>query len=855
MNASQTFIDVLRSGEFAQHLDSLISPLLSADNNTFAHQETTYFDYKDSFPFSNSDDYFEAIVRLVCAFNNTYGGFIIFGVHDKNHTGGHNKVSVNIERFNNRLRTSLNNSVICKHHHAETPAGDIDIVMVPKRPMGVPLTRISNPIADKNRVNRIWLRRGHEVLRAESKDIPFLYANRDDFGDQERYARSSTVAHALPPSPATLHQFIGRIDVLDALFSWLIHSEDPRCFLHGSGGFGKSTIAYQFANIVANSGAELSIFGDKRIDRVLFLSAKEKYLDTIAGTTREFLGTDFTNSDELFRGILQLSGWTTSITTLEALNSKQLANELAALLNIECQLIVIDDVDTLTAHRRRDAGMDTLYRILSRSSSGSKVLYTQRNLPIQSIESSIEIGAFQIEDYNAFVVACADQFKVPTPSDELRDIDIRAASESRPLAIEIIIGLRRRCGDYRKALELWRKEGGIEAREYLFEREYNALPGDNRARHLLAALTLLGRPATFGDLQNILMFGDQQLSDAIAVIRDMFLVLGETTTGDTVFQLGEATKAYVNETSAKLDKISAIRERIRHYQSQSTKKPHIVVEIEARCERHLQNGNYHLAWAAVTDPKLNESLREHPAFLALVGRVAAQTDPVKLTEAREAFDRAHSLGYRDSDMMENWFRLEENAGFALSEGAKVCRFVCTGKYPPSTKARFYQLEGGALYYAGRSELYLSPMDALKHLGEATATNLTAFETIFPTDERDIERYEEYARNAAYFYFQSVLKYADPILALEFVANLRDRTGPLDPLEGPIVWLAEQLQRILSRAPDTPIEGALKRILGYARDAKFYKFHVPDLRDRALGAYRLIVDQRQHGTTKGRAQSP
>jgi hypothetical protein len=72
-------------------------------NGLFRIDEGPTWDFKATWPFSLSDDYFAGIARAICAFGNSRGGVLVFGVHDKHRRGGHNKVTVNFDRFKQAL--------------------------------------------------------------------------------------------------------------------------------------------------------------------------------------------------------------------------------------------------------------------------------------------------------------------------------------------------------------------------------------------------------------------------------------------------------------------------------------------------------------------------------------------------------------------------------------------------------------------------------------------------------------------------------------------------------------------------------------------------------------------------------
>src|SRR6056297_197661 len=72
---------------------------LVEENGRFSDIEGVFWDFKQEWPFSYSDKYFAGIARLICAFANTEGGSIIFGVHDKSRLGGKNRVRPNLDKL------------------------------------------------------------------------------------------------------------------------------------------------------------------------------------------------------------------------------------------------------------------------------------------------------------------------------------------------------------------------------------------------------------------------------------------------------------------------------------------------------------------------------------------------------------------------------------------------------------------------------------------------------------------------------------------------------------------------------------------------------------------------------------
>lgn len=57
------------------------------------------------------------------------------------------------------------------------------------------------------------------------------------------------------------------------------------------------------------------------------------------------------------------------------------------------------------------------------------------------------------------------------PNNDIMSGRMRTDTEVIPLILETIVGLRKSCGDYDKALDLFLERKGSESKNYLFERE------------------------------------------------------------------------------------------------------------------------------------------------------------------------------------------------------------------------------------------------------------------------------------------------------------------------------------------------------------------------------------------------
>lgn len=149
-------------------------PSLFDSNGAFTSQEGTDYDFKSEWPFSYSDSYFGGIARLICALANTRGGLIIFGVHDKNRTAGHNKVPPNVDKLEKALAQLLTARVKPQVRRYPKDAGDVDVLLVSPRPQNTLPVRFAKKL-ESYAAGIIWVREGHEVISAEPRHIAMLY--------------------------------------------------------------------------------------------------------------------------------------------------------------------------------------------------------------------------------------------------------------------------------------------------------------------------------------------------------------------------------------------------------------------------------------------------------------------------------------------------------------------------------------------------------------------------------------------------------------------------------------------------------------------------------------------------------
>lgn len=681
--------------------ERFVSSLQDSDG-IFRAQEDDLFDYKREYPHSISDGYFAGICRIIFGLHNSFGGILVLGVHDEKRTGGHNKKIVNVERLNTRLRELSDISINLRHIHIDIECSaenaescKIDLLVVPKRAPNSPPAALKKKL-DKFLPGTVWIRRGHEVLEASSRDTGFLFGPRELNTDDG----AIKIPSYLPSRPSTIANFIGRVDTLSELFSWVSSEDEPRKFLWGRGGSGKSTVAYELAKIVRDFGQRIVGYNGEAFERVVFLSAKERELNSERGQIRDSINVDFSNFEELLIALLVASDYSGE-EDFSKLSIDELQARVEELFDFENTLIVIDDIDTLVT-KGEEAGFDFFYKRALRAKKCIRILYTQRNQPLSS-ENSIEVTGFtREEDFVEFVQNCCSQFGIPMPDPDFMTGVLWKDTEGIPLIIETIIGLRKTCGTYPKAHQIFLDRRGDEARKYLFEREYDALGRDNKARQILATISEFDRPITNEEILAIVQYGESGVAEAIGEVLGFFLSTSISSEGITMYYLNPVTQTFLKEKTKTLDFGKAIIERVKNFKSAGRRKSKKVALAESKIQRLLDFNDIPAALEQANS-ETSPAVVENASFRMLRAQIYSMCTPARTAEAREDFQYCVDHGYENAEGMRRWYRLERDADSSVNQ-EKICDLVIYGKsYADTVKHEFMSHKATVLYFRGRDQ--------------------------------------------------------------------------------------------------------------------------------------------------------
>jgi energy-coupling factor transporter ATP-binding protein EcfA2 len=778
---------IIEEGILPQNVE-VILPFLTEADGLFISSEGPNWDFKESWPHSYSDSYFHGLCRLVCAFSNTSGGLIVFGVNDATRRGGKNRVQPNLDRFLQAFHQITGEMIrVDFRRYSSEEVDAFEVLLIPPLEQNrLPLRFLSD--GRYYPAQTIWVRQGHEVVAASPRHIAQLYCR----SAPDAHNGFAEIEGSLPPSPATMRTFVGRMATIDRIFSWLKLSDQPRTFLFGKGGSGKSTIAFQVAKVLRESGSGFLIEGDSPLETVMFLTAKERELNTDTLTEKGFSYNDFKDERSLYEAIITEGG--SSFDSLDDMNLSDLRREVSDLFNRTSCFIVIDDIDTLTT-KGLEAGFEFLIGALYKSKKKSKVLYTLRNAPSQAISNSIDVpGLASGTEYNEFVKLAADQFRVPPPEAACRNGELELISERRPLVIESVIALRRRVDSYERAIELFKQGGGDDVRRYVFRREWGAIRPSSRGRELLAVLALYKGKIAYDDLVALMYDNAAILPEALAEIQEMFVQV-ERSGESSSYSLNDLTRAFVMDAAKELDRYNALKARVQKFvtniYAESPKLNSLLRKVDNLINSARWNKDSLLAkqaWQVLVEDKQDDSIREDPRYMAMCGYCALHLDPPNIADAREFFQNSFAMRHNpDAAYVREWFLFEQRNDMADFYTGKIFDLVGRAKgYDASTRLEFQSRRAVTLYNLARDGFYAEPERALSRLVEAMKLHADGYRNTFDQDTKQAALFERNFKNTTFLLKNRLLQAGrlDDVIKI-IVDLLKEKGTKLDPLLEPV----------------------------------------------------------------------
>ena len=504
--------------------DNIISLLIKPDG-TILPKECELWDFKESF--DGTKDSYIKLLKSVVSFHNTYGGYIIFGVTEEKkdtifrlsgiegNTLDQQKLRANFDKyFGERLDLSYEEHLI----ESQSNGSDgvvIGLLHIPQRPFKKHTVAVVKDAHNTKQAlvlqkNAVYIRTMDECKQALSqRDFEFAVSPRDFTAEIKGIVhRKNIIEHNLPDKNFICPKFIGRNEILTELWAWLSDEYQYTKVLAAEGGKGKTSIAYEFCQLLAKSGTEL-------YDQIIWMTAKQKQFIPASDDYASIPETHYSNLNSLLKEIcLKTGALESEIFDFEIHQLQRTAKEALKLIP---SFLVIDDIDSNTPDEQRRI-MESA-RVIA--SNGTKILMTTRVNNIYSADSCIPVPGLSGNDYTNLINSICLRLNLP----RLNDRNIRkleTVSEGSPLYSESILRLCKLGHSVEKAITEWEGKSGDTVREAALRKEIAELPQE--AIKVLVAICYAGSLSR-AEIHQYTDLSEVELTDVIQQLDSLFLIV------------------------------------------------------------------------------------------------------------------------------------------------------------------------------------------------------------------------------------------------------------------------------------------------------------------------------------------
>lgn len=701
---------------------SVIEKLVDS-NGTCLPKECELWDYKKTF--ENSKDAYLKTLKSIISFHNTFGGYIIFGVDEieKDSTfilSGVEKNLIDQQKlrgqfdryFNQRLDLTYVELVISSSNDEVL----VGLLHIPKRDKRVhSIAAINDGANSKGNVilekDVVYIRKVDECKRVVSQsDFEFLVSERDfnlEEG-QSKKIRKNIIEHNLPDKNFICPNFIGRFEIIQELWSWLSDDFQYTKVLAADGGKGKTSIAYEFSQLIIKSGTEL-------FEQVIWLTAKKQQFKA---AYNQYVGTPETHYkdlESLLKEICLRTGFLPE--EVKDFTLQQLQRSARDGLNLIPSFIVVDDIDSSSPEEQKRI-MEIARSI---SNTSSRVLMTTRANNIYSNDSSILVPGLTGGEYKDLVASMCDSIGLQKFND--KNIEkLNSASEGSPLFTESILRLCKLGLSVDNAIIDWSGKSGDAVREAALRKEVTELSPE--AIKILLTISYVGSLSR-SELHQYTDFENSEINTSIEQLGNLFLIssiefIEEEPRFESTSSISKLVLSIANDIVPNADEyISRIREICEGLEANSQIHIPEVGAAVRQCNSLLKEKRYddsrNTARSLIKKPRY----KENSDLFFILAKTDYEDPNVTNEVARKSFSDAFIKGQRKSAFFEMWYQTEVNYG---SCGAilDVCKNVLrsNGKFDAQWGERYvyasYNQANSATSYENKIRYFV---DCYEHLSK------------------------------------------------------------------------------------------------------------------------------------------
>lgn len=648
---------------------------LVRNDGTMLPKECELWDYKKTFE-DTKDSYLKTLKAIV-SFHNTYGGYIVYGVHEIEKDSsfaicGVNKNLIDQQKlrgqfdkyFSQRLDLTYE-EILITVRGSDFLIGLLHVPKRDKRILSVAATTEGSDSKGKTVLAKdaVYIRKLDECRQVVSQaDFEFLVSERNyQVEEEDKKLRKNIIDHNLPDKNFICPEFIGRFQILQELWSWLADDFQYTKVLAADGGKGKTSIAYEFCQLIIKSGTEL-------FDQVIWLTAKQKQFKA---SHDDYIGTPETHYKDLDTLLREICIRTGSLSSeVKEFTLQQLQRAARDGLNTIPSFVVIDDIDSNSPEEQRRI-MEIARNI---SNMSSKILMTTRANNIYSIASSILVPGLEGSEYKELVNSLCDALRLQRYNDR-RIKNLNAASEGSPLFTESILRLCKLGLSVDQAIEDWSGKAGDAVREAALRKEILELTPE--ATKVLLTISYIGS-LSLSELRQYTDFENIEIQRAIEQLGNLFLIssiefIKKEPRFESTSSISKLVLSISNEIIPNADEyLSRIREICEGLEANT--KAH-VPEVGAavrQCNSLLSEGRYEDSRNTANSLLKMPRFKENSDLYFILAKIDYEDPNINSDSVRRSFSEAFMKGQRKPAFFEMWYQIESQYG-SCGEMLGVCK--------------------------------------------------------------------------------------------------------------------------------------------------------------------------------------
>lgn len=612
--------------------------------------ECELVDYKREFDSSGSG--IAKTVRDIVAFHNTYGGYIVFGVEEKRKdeeyelSGSANEID--LQKLRGAIDKYTGANINIRVSAVQCMGVDLSLLYIPKS-SDKPVSFIADKQDEKNRAiftrSETVLRDGDRVRTARNADDWELLRSSRSYPPASilsGYSKPQRIIHNLPDKNLICPDFVGRVEIVAALWAWLADEFEYVKVLAGEGGRGKTSIAYEFAKQVITAS-------DPDFEAVVWLTAKQKQFVALRDEYQALPEVHFTSPESLLSSVIR----ELALQPVESEASlPSLKRDAVRVLADTPTLLIVDDIDSLEVEEQRQA-IDILRQVTGGRSTSRALVTTRSNVSMPS-DQCIEVPGFPFSEFEEYVNRLTSRFGLS----ELRPGEMKRlhkVSDGSPMFTESILRLVISGLQINQAVERWSGEEGETVRSAALRREIEQLKPESR--RILYALALV-ESASLTELRQITQYEENVLAKAIDQLSSLFLVHSpRIVESERRFEVPASTGRLIIKLAPEIvNRPDQIEKGVKRALQKIPKRSGEIGRAIRQALALAKEEQWKDAHATV-DALLNRTaFKNHPDLLLLRARVCKSEG--NLDRARNVLKQAYDQGCRKSLLFEIWFEAE-----------------------------------------------------------------------------------------------------------------------------------------------------------------------------------------------------